>query len=51
MPGSLPSTDGGPVILLVNKADGDEEVFNLTFNLSVSPNISTKDYIVTGKCC
>lgn len=28
MPGALPSTDGGPVILLVNKADGDEEVFD-----------------------
>lgn len=29
MPGSLPSTGGGPIILLVNKADGDEEVFVL----------------------
>uniref|UniRef100_A0A2P2L2M0 Phosphoglucan water dikinaseic n=1 Tax=Rhizophora mucronata TaxID=61149 RepID=A0A2P2L2M0_RHIMU len=26
VPGSLPSTANGPVILLVNKADGDEEV-------------------------
>lgn len=26
VPGSLPSTLTGPVILVVNKADGDEEV-------------------------
>ncbi|XP_043707593.1 phosphoglucan, water dikinase, chloroplastic-like [Telopea speciosissima] len=26
VPGSLPSSTGGPIILLVNKADGDEEV-------------------------
>ena len=26
MPGSLPSTIEGPIVLVVNKADGDEEV-------------------------
>lgn len=42
MPGSLPSTGGGPIILLVNKADGDEEVFDPTFNLTVIHNIILK---------
>ncbi|KAH0855550.1 LOW QUALITY PROTEIN: hypothetical protein HID58_007906 [Brassica napus] len=31
---SLPSTDGGPVILLVNKADGDEEVSAANGNIA-----------------
>lgn len=39
VPGSLPSTGGGPIILLVNKADGDEEVSYLRFNLTVILNI------------
>ncbi|KAH0940079.1 hypothetical protein HID58_007540 [Brassica napus] len=34
VPGSLPSTDGGPVILLVNKADGDEEVSAANGNIA-----------------
>lgn len=42
MPGSLPSTAGGPIILLVNKADGDEEVFYLHINLTVIRNIILK---------
>lgn len=46
MPGSLPSTGGGPIILLVNKADGDEEV--LTY---IQPHRDsyhhTKDYLIT----
>lgn len=28
VPGSLPPSLEGPVILIVNKANGDEEVFN-----------------------
>ncbi|CAN8255844.1 unnamed protein product [Cochlearia groenlandica] len=34
VPGSLPSTGGGPVILLVNKADGDEEVSAANGNIA-----------------
>ncbi|CAH8382078.1 unnamed protein product [Eruca vesicaria subsp. sativa] len=34
VPGSLPSTDGGPIILLVNKADGDEEVSAANENIA-----------------
>ncbi|VVB15179.1 unnamed protein product [Arabis nemorensis] len=34
VPGSLPSTAGGPIILLVNKADGDEEVSAANGNIA-----------------
>ncbi|KAG2301304.1 hypothetical protein Bca52824_029955 [Brassica carinata] len=34
VPGSLPSNDGGPIILLVNKADGDEEVSAANGNIA-----------------
>ncbi|KAL0856219.1 hypothetical protein Bca101_061372 [Brassica carinata] len=34
VPGSLPSTGGGPIILLVNKADGDEEVSAANGNIA-----------------
>ncbi|KAJ0232378.1 Phosphoglucan [Hirschfeldia incana] len=34
VPGPLPSTDGGPIILLVNKADGDEEVSAANGNIA-----------------
>ncbi|KAJ4872805.1 hypothetical protein Rs2_45532 [Raphanus sativus] len=34
VPGSLPSTEGGPIILLVNKADGDEEVSAANGNIA-----------------
>ncbi|VYS67987.1 unnamed protein product [Arabidopsis thaliana] len=34
VPGSLPATSGGPIILLVNKADGDEEVSAANGNIA-----------------
>ncbi|KFK26410.1 hypothetical protein AALP_AA8G245000 [Arabis alpina] len=34
VPGSLPSTAGGPIILLVNQADGDEEVSAANGNIA-----------------
>ncbi|ESQ32164.1 hypothetical protein EUTSA_v10003634mg [Eutrema salsugineum] len=34
VPGSFPSTGGGPIILLVNKADGDEEVSAANGNIA-----------------
>ncbi|CAH2044473.1 unnamed protein product [Thlaspi arvense] len=34
VPGSLPKTGGGPIILLVNKADGDEEVSAANGNIA-----------------
>ena len=33
MPGSLPATIKGPIVLVVNKADGDEEVWMLFITL------------------
>lgn len=32
VPGSLPSSVTGPVILVVRKANGDEEVVHITYN-------------------
>lgn len=35
VPGSLPSSVTGPVILVVRKANGDEEVVHITYKLSL----------------
>lgn len=35
VPGSVPSSVAGPVILVVNKADGDEEVVHHVTDLNV----------------
>lgn len=39
IPGSLPSSITGPVILVVNRADGDEEVSLFSYDFLILPSV------------